>query len=91
MIKKRFIVIDDGLDLMVRDINTGDTFSDAESIVDVLNDYEKENEKLKRVIEEEDKVLQSVNNELIQLRVIADSLRVIDTRWEYIKKAIQYV
>ena len=50
MTEKRFIATDDGLDLMIIDTVTKDTLVDAESVVDVLNDYEKENEELKKQI-----------------------------------------
>ena len=48
MTGKRFIVIDDGLDFMVRDVVTGDDLIDADGVADVLNNYEKENEQLKQ-------------------------------------------
>ena len=48
MTVKRFIAIDDGFDFMVRDIVTGDNLIDADGVADVLNDYEKENEQLKK-------------------------------------------
>lgn len=50
MTGKRFIVIDDGLDFMVRDVVTGDDLIDADGVADVLNDYEKENNQLKQQI-----------------------------------------
>ena len=50
--RERFIVIDEGLDFMVRDTVTGDDLIDADGVCDVLNDYEKENEQLKQDIRE---------------------------------------
>ena len=44
---ERFIVIDEGLDFMIRDTITGDDLIDADGVADVMNDYEKENEQLK--------------------------------------------
>lgn len=52
MTEKRFIVIDDGLDFIIRDTITDDYLIDADGVVDVLNDYEKENEQLKNNIKE---------------------------------------
>lgn len=50
MTEKRFIVIDDGLDFIIRDTITDDYLIDANGVIDVLNDYEKENEQLKQYI-----------------------------------------
>lgn len=63
MTGKRFIVIDDGLDFMVRDTFTGDDLIDADGVADVLNDYEKENEQLKF----ENKNLKSILNDFINI------------------------
>lgn len=58
MTEKRFIVIDDGLDFMVRDTFTGDNLIDADGVADVLNDYEEENEQLKKRIEHLERKIQ---------------------------------
>lgn len=46
MTEKRFIVIDDGLDFMVRDTITGDDLIDADGVADVLNELVEENKEL---------------------------------------------
>ncbi len=48
--RERFIVIDEGLDFMVRDRVTGDDLIDADGVADVLNGYENENEQLKHKV-----------------------------------------
>lgn len=59
MTEKRFIAIDDGFDFIVRDIVTGDDLIDADGVADVLNDYEKENEQLKQLLDYADDLIQS--------------------------------
>ena len=52
MTKKRFIALDEGYDFIIRDTITHNDLCDVESIIDVLNDYEKENEELKQQLED---------------------------------------
>ena len=67
MTGKRFIVIDDGFDFMVRDIVTGDDLIDADGVADVLNDYEKENKHLKRQIECQEEGIVDAIDSLMEL------------------------
>lgn len=83
MIEKRFIAIDDGLDLMIKDIITSDTFVDAESVVDVLNDYEKENEGLKhQAYKLEDKIARLKFSKRMLKENIKDYERSIKRLWK---------
>ena len=54
--RERFIVIDEGLDFMVRDTVTGDDLIDADGVCDVLNDYEKQKKEGKNPVFYEEEV-----------------------------------
>ena len=46
--KQRFISLDEGYDFIIRDTITHTDLCDVDSVIDVLNDYDKENERLKK-------------------------------------------
>ena len=64
---------------------------EADRLCDKLNELDEENKQLKRIIEENEKVINSMNDELIKLRMISESLKGIDAKWKRITKLIQYV
>ena len=47
MTEKQFVEIDDGLDFSIKHIESGETFYDCESVVDILNELAEENKELK--------------------------------------------
>ena len=53
-------------------------------------ELEKENEQLKRVIAENEKLIQSTYDELTKLRCIKKNLGRIKVQWDWIMEAIQY-
>lgn len=70
---------------------------DLERLCDSLNelvtnyhDLEKENEQLKQVIAENEKLIQSTYEELTKLRCIKKNLSRIKTQWDWIMEVIQY-
>lgn len=56
----------------------------------LLNELHDENKHLKRVIAENEKIIQSTYDELTKLRCIKKNLRRIKTQWDWIMEAIQY-
>lgn len=70
--RERFIVIDEGLDFVVRDTVTGDELIDADGVCDVLNDYENENEQLKQFPVKLDNRIQKLEESLKALREMED-------------------
>ena len=55
-----------------------------------INQMHKENEQLKRVIAENEKLIQSIYDELTKLRCIKKNLGRIKVQWDWIMEAIQY-
>ena len=70
---------------------------DGNEITELLNRQQytvkivsKENEQLKRVIAENEKLIQSTYDELTKLRCIKKNLGRIKAQWDWIMEAIQY-
>lgn len=61
------------------------TMSDSQ-ILELLN----ENEQLKQVIAEDEKLISSTYDELTKLRCIKKNLVRIKTQWDWIMEAVQY-
>lgn len=72
MTEKRFIVIDDGLDFMIRDTVTNDNLIDADGVADALNYYE-------QTCSHYEKRIRELKNEISELkgetRVIVGDLK----------------
>lgn len=49
--KKIFTEIDDGLDFSIKHIESGETFYDCESVVDILNELAEENQQLRQILD----------------------------------------
>ena len=60
------------------------------NIEELLNDLSDENEQLKKVIAENEKLIQSTYDELTKLRCIKKNLGRIKVQWDWIMEAIQY-
>lgn len=59
-------------------------------IVNRLNELNDDNIKLKKVIDENEEMIQSIYEELTKLRQIKENLRRIKSQWDWIMEAIQY-
>lgn len=59
-------------------------------LVELLNELHEENQKLTKVIEEDEKLIQSTYDELTKLRCIKKNLGRIKAQWDWIMEAIQY-
>ena len=55
-----------------------------------MNELYEENQKLTKVIEEDEKLIQSTYDELTKLRCIKKNLGKIKAQWDWIMEAIQY-
>ena len=55
-----------------------------------LNELHDENKQLHRVIEENEKMIQSIGEELLKLRIIKKNLREIKTKWNWIMESVDY-
>jgi len=62
----------------------------TKDMVELLNHLHEENIRLKKVIEEDEKLIQSTYDELTKLRHIKKNLGRIKSQWDYIMEAIQY-
>ncbi|WP_405285936.1 hypothetical protein [Methanobrevibacter sp.] len=61
-----------------------------DSLQDAIGELKEENERLKQVINENEKLIQSTYDELTKLRCIKKNLGRIKTQWDWIMEAIQY-
>ena len=89
MTEKRFITLESGIDYGVKDTMTGDCVFDVD-ITELLNELHEENQKLIKVIEEDEKLIQSTYDELTKLRCIKKNLERIKAQWDWIMEAVQY-
>ena len=62
----------------------------SNSLMDCLNNLYEENIKLKKIIEEDEKLIQSTYDELTKLRCIKKNLARIKSQWDWIMESIQY-
>ena len=93
-----FDIVEDVVDVL-NDLDSENThlkYSLGAYIVD-LNNYkgkcsalEQENEQLKQVIAEDEKIISSTYDELTKLRRIKKNLVRIKTQWDWIMEAVQY-
>mgnify|MGYP006908847070 CR=1 FL=1 len=93
MTEKRFTLtfddkIIDNLTGIIHDVHSG--YDVAIDLTALLNDLNDENEQLKQVIAENEKILQSTYDELTKLRCIKKNLGRIKSQWDWIMEAIQY-
>lgn len=63
---------------------------EIERVVDLLNDLNDENKELHKVIEENEKMIQSIYEELTKLRHIKENLRKIKNQWNWLIGSIDY-
>ena len=93
MTEKRFdyTAYDDGTE-SIYDREKDEYYFDMQlsNIEELLNDLADENKQLKRVITENEKLIQSTYDELTKLRCIKKNLRRIKAQWDWIMEAIQY-
>lgn len=91
---KRFNVkyeVDDGIRYWeIIDNKTQNNTSNEKKLCEWLNELAEENQQLHRVIEENEKLIQSTYNELSKLRIIKKNLTVIKARWNWIMESIDY-
>ena len=93
MTEKRFeyTAYDDGTE-SIYDREKDEYYFDMQlsDIEELLNDLSDENEQLKKVIAENEKLIQSTYDELTKLRCIKKNLGRIKVQWDWIMEAIQY-
>ena len=93
MTEKRFeyTAYDDGTE-SIYDREKDEYYFDMQlsDIEELLNDLSDENEQLKKVIAENEKLIQSTYDELTKLRCIKKNLGGIKVQWDWIMEAIQY-
>lgn len=93
MTEKRFeyTAYDDGTE-SIYDREKDEYYFDMQlsNIEELLNDLSDENEQLKKVIAENEKLIQSTYDELTKLRCIKKNLGRIKVQWDWIMEAIQY-
>lgn len=93
MTEKRFeyTAYDDGTE-SIYDREKDEYYFDMQlsNIEELLNDLSDENEQLKKVIAENEKLIQSTYDELTKLRCIKKNLERIKVQWDWIMEAIQY-
>ena len=63
---------------------------EADRLCAKLNELHEENQKLIKVIEEDEKLIQSTYDELTKLRCIKKNLGRIKAQWGWIMEAIEY-
>ena len=91
MTQKRFRVFNhDEYDYELDYITDNGKQMHIEDVCDLLNQLHEENIKLKKVIEENEKLIQSTYDELTKLRCIKENLGRIKSQWDWIMEAIQY-
>lgn len=88
MTKKRFEVFKTDIAIGIND--NGESIGNVYAVCDLLNELYKENQKLTKVIEEDEKLIQSTYDELTKLRCIKKNLGKIKAQWDWIMEAIQY-
>ena len=84
---KRFL-IDDAGELI--DLNNHKFIDYGDECCNLLNELHDENKELYKVIEENEKIIQSIYEELTKLRYIKENLRKIKNQWNWIIGSIDY-
>lgn len=90
MTAKRFqwVFIKDN-ELELRDNGIVKKFNN-ERLEELLNELHEENQRLTKVIEQDEKLIQSTYDELTKLRCIKKNLGRIKSQWDWIMEVIQY-
>ena len=93
MTEKRFeyTAYDDGTE-SIYDREKDEYYFDMQlsNIEELLNDLSDENEQLKKVIAENEKLIQSTYDELTKLRCFKKNILRIKHSWDYLMEAIKY-
>ena len=93
MIEKRFeyTAYDDGTE-SIYDREKDEYYFDMQlsNIEELLNDLSDKNEQLKKVIVENEKLIQSIYDELTKLRCFKKNILRIKHSWDYLMEAIEY-
>ena len=63
---------------------------DAKKLCELLNKLHEENKTLHSIIIEDEKMIQSIYEELTKLRLIKKNLRNIKTQWNWIMESVDY-
>ena len=88
MTKKRFEVFKTDIVIGIND--NGESIGNVYAVCDLLNELYEKKKKLTKVIEEDEKLIQSTYDELTKLRCIKKNLGKIKAQWDWIMEAIQY-
>lgn len=92
MAEKRFIILDSSISgRYIKDKeHRFDEPMNLREVCNLLNELNDENKQLHRIIIEDEKMIQSIYEELSKLRLIKKNLREIKNRWNWIMEAIEY-
>ena len=88
MIENKRFLIDDAGELI--DLNNHKFIDYGDECCNLLNELHDENKELYKVIEENEKIIQSIYEELTKLRHIKENLRKIKNQWNHLIESICY-
>ena len=71
-------------------LTLSDRIGGIDDVCDLLNEFNDENKQLHRIIIEDEKMTQSIYEELSKLRIIKKNLREIKTQWNWIMESVDY-